>query len=81
MYEALLDRAAADHPRLIDSLRRAHDLRSTRVGALMGNDRFAGLDELLSHLDKLVQAFSNVDVLTRLTILVERARADVQTAI
>ncbi len=68
-YESILKRVAADCPRLADTLYRAHDLRIARSVALVGNDRFVGLNELLVHLDGLVRAFDEDDALAQLSFL------------
>lgn len=80
-YETTLSAVASAHSRVYIALQRAHDLRTTRAAALVGNDRFAGLDELLLHLDALAKAFADADELRRLGFLVVRARHDVETAI
>lgn len=47
----------------------------------MGGARFKGLDELLRHLDKLLQAFIADPKLGRIAFLIHRSRADLETAI
>lgn len=80
-YDATLYAIASAHPRLHIALQRAHELRTTRAAALVGNDRFSGLDQLLRHLDSVADAFVDDDDLSRLRFLVVRARHDVETAI
>lgn len=80
-YEATLRAISAAHPRVHTVLQRAHDLRAKRAAALVGNERFAGLDQLLLHLDALADTFADDDELLRLSFLVVRARHQVETAI
>jgi hypothetical protein len=46
----------------------------------MGGARFKGLDELLRHLDELLQAFTADPTLCRIAYLIHRSRADLETA-
>ncbi|MGH3628540.1 MAG: hypothetical protein ACRDRL_14045 [Sciscionella sp.] len=67
-------------PRLAAALQQAEQHRAERVAALVGGARFKGLDELLRHLDELFQAFSADPILCRIDFLIDRSRADVETA-
>ena len=46
----------------------------------MSGARFKGLDQLLHHLDELVQAFTADPTLRRIAFLIHRSRADMETA-
>ena len=68
-------------PRLAAALQQAERHRTERVAALVGGARFRGLDELLRHLDELFHAFNADPIFRRISFLIDRSRADVETAI
>ncbi len=63
-------------PRLAQAIRRAQQNRDRNLRALFGGARFAGLDELLSHLDVVHGAFKQLPALSPIAFLIERAIAD-----
>lgn len=79
-YGATLDELATRLPHLSATLRRAEQQRARCAASLMGGARFKGLDELLRHLDELLQAFTADPTLCRIAFLIHRSRADLETA-
>jgi hemerythrin len=80
-YEIKLTELATRRPHLAAALRRAEQHRARSAASLMGGARFKGLDELLRHLDELLQAFIADPKLGRIAFLIYRSRADLETAI
>lgn len=76
-----LDDLERELPRLGATLRRADQLRSQRVADLATGARFRGLNELLDHLDDIVEQFRSDQSLRRLTFLVERSVGDFEIAV
>jgi hypothetical protein len=79
-YDATLGELAASLPRLAATLQRAEQHRARRTASLVSGARFKGVDELLRHLDELLQAFTADPTLRRLAFLIHRSRADLETA-
>jgi hypothetical protein len=80
-YGSKLAELARSVPRLAEALQQAERHRTERVAALVGGARFRGLDELLRHLDELFHAFNADPILRGIAFLIDRSRADVETAI
>lgn len=76
-----LDDLERQLPRLGATLRRADRLRAQRVAELAAGARFRGLNELLEHLDDIVEQFQCDQSLRRLAFLVERSVGDFEIAI
>jgi hypothetical protein len=79
-YDATLAELATRLPHLAAALRRAEQQRARCAASLMGGARFKGLDELLRHLDELLQAFTADPTLCRIAFLIHRSRVDLETA-
>lgn len=80
-YDATLAELATTRPRLAAALQQAQQQRAHHAASLLHGARFKGLDELLRHLDDLVQAFESEPTLSRLGFLVTRSAAEFETAI
>lgn len=80
-YDATFAELATTRPRLAAALQQAQEQRARHAASLLHGARFKGLDELLRHLDDLVQAFESEPALSRLGFLVARSAAEFETAI
>lgn len=79
-YDAALAELATRLPHLAAALRRAEQHRARCTASRMSGARFKGLDQLLRHLDELLQAFTANPTLHRIARLIHRGRADLETA-
>jgi len=79
-YFASLGQLTTSLPRLANALRQAEEQRARRAAALLSGARFKGLDEMLRHFDELLHEFAAEPALDRLAFLIDRSRADFETA-
>lgn len=80
-FDATLAELATTRPRLAAALQQAQQQRAHHAASLLHGARFKGLNELLLHLDDLVQAFESEPALARLGFLVARSAAEFETGI
>lgn len=80
-YESALALLADEQPRLASALQQAEKQRARHTAVLMNGARFKGLEELLSHLDDVTEAFGENVRLRRIAFLVSRSIADFETAV
>lgn len=79
-YDDTVVRIKESAPRLALALQQAQQQRTRRSTGLVGGARFKGIEELLEHLIALSERFASDQALNRLAFLVQRARADLETA-
>ena len=80
-YGRSLDHLAESHPRLATPLRRAHDHRMKDLAVLRTGARFAGLEQLLRHLDSLAIAWTASRALRGIQPLLARAIGDFESGL
>lgn len=78
---SILDELGKFRPRLARTILKANENRRTRLTALLNGARFAGLDEMLRHLDSLWTACEATPATVKIAFLIERCTADFETAI
>jgi hypothetical protein len=80
-YAASLSALATRYPRLARNLVRAEETRRSQLDALLDGARLRGVDELLRHLDAVVEAFESEPALREIASLIRRAAAEIETGI
>lgn len=80
-FRVLLEQLSARCPTVASGLRTAEDNRTRRLGSYLQGVRIAGLEELLTHLVQVEQAFATRIDLRPIASLAARARADFVTAL
>ena len=80
-YGAILTLLASKHPRVAVTLQAAEARRVKLTSALLDRALLKGIDELLTRLDDLAQAFAADPALAKLAFLIRRGTADFETAL
>ena len=80
-YGAILTLLASKHPRVAVTLQAAEARRVKLASVLLDRALLKGIDELLTRLDDLAQAFAADPALAKLAFLIRRGTADFETAL
>lgn len=80
-YNALLDELVKSRPRLARRLKKAEELRAKRLRGYLLGKRLEGLEQLSEYLEKLTEVYRSSEHLAPIAFLVERVRADFDTAL
>lgn len=80
-YASTLTKLAELRPRVSGRLVEAEQVRAKRLDTYLSGARLHGLEQLLTYLDTLRGAYAGNDALRSLVFLLDRATADVETAL
>ena len=80
-YQELVSALAESKPRVARALRVADTRRSERLAGYLDGMRLRGLEQLHTYLDAAAESYASIPAIADLTFLVERVRADFETAL
>src|SRR4051812_16871258 len=80
-YRALLSEVIATKPKTAAILKHAHDMRESKLREYMNGVRFAGFEELISHLELVESFLRNHSRLKKLAFLIQRSRGEFGVAL